>query len=355
MSLDLLLQKNTYSYDLPKELIAQYPLKDRSKSRLMVVDRAKKIIKHKHFEDVTEYLYPNDVLVINTTKVFPARLFGKKETGGKVEVLLLTPVNKTDYTCLIKPASKIKIGSKILFEEGLSAELINFDSDGLRVVRFNCEKNLIKTIQKIGEMPLPPYITRETNNEDKETYQTVYAKHNGSCAAPTAGLHFTQKMLEQIKNNKVIIAEVVLHVGLGTFRPVESDDITKHKMHTEYCEVPEETAKLINIAKNNKQNIVSVGTTTTRALESFSVDNQILNVTGATFVNSGKKETDIFIYPGQKFKVIDSQITNFHFPESTLLMMICAFAGYDLTMQAYSEAIKAKYRFYSYGDAMYIY
>jgi len=340
-----LLNTKSYYYELPKDLIAQHPLDDRSSSKLMVINRNVKSIEHRTFSDIIDFVSTDDVLVINTTKVMPARLFGVKETGGMIELLLLQPQNDTEWTCLVKPG-KIKIGSKIRINDELTAEINGLTADGMRLVTFSSPESVYTILEKYGHIPLPPYITRKSNNFDTLSYQTVYAKQNGSVAAPTAGLHFTEELLSKIKKKGIKIAEVVLNVGLGTFKPVGVDNITEHKMHSELCEISKETADIINNAKKENKKIISVGTTTTRTLESFSKGTQI---------EYGKKWTNIFLYPGKPFHIVDAQITNFHLPQSTLLMLVSAFAGYDLTMKAYQIAIKKKYRFFSYGDAMLIY
>lgn len=348
MDKNLLLRKS-YHYDLPKELIAQYPLKNRTDSRLMLINKTKNEIKHSYFSNITDYLYEGDILVLNTTKVIPARLFGKKEKeeGANVEILLVTPKNDNEWICLVRPGKKLKPGHIILINENLHAEILNYEDNGMRLIKFHYKKDFWEDLETSGEVPLPPYITRKADSNDKKSYQTVYAKQKGSVAAPTAGLHFTKELLTKITEKNIQIVEVVLHVGLGTFRPVETEDITEHKMHSELCEISKESADLINKAKDENRRIVSVGTTSTRTLESFAKDN--------CRVDYGTKFTDIFIYPGKKLKIIDAQITNFHMPESTLLMLVSAFAGYDLTMNAYQTAVKEKYRFFSYGDAMFIY
>ncbi len=343
-----LLSKQAYHYELPQELIAQYPLQNRTESKLMLIDKQTQEIKHTQFSDLINYLKPNDVLVLNTTKVIPARLFGKKENenGADVEILLVTPKSDHEWLCLVRPGKKLKPGHKVIINDSLTANIISYEDEGMRLIKFDCKDDFWTSLDKSGNIPLPPYITRQATNSDKESYQTVYAKQKGSVAAPTAGLHFTQDLLQQIKDKGIIITEVILHVGLGTFRPVESDDITQHKMHSELCEISQETASVINQAKKENRRIISVGTTSTRTLESFAHNK---------LVDHGTKWTDIFIYPGKELQIIDAQITNFHMPESTLLMLISAFAGYDLTMQAYQTAVAEKYRFFSYGDAMFIF
>lgn len=341
-----LLSKKSYSYNLPEELIAQYPLSNRSESRLMLIDKTNKSISHTNFSGIINYLSKGDVLVLNTTKVIPARIFGKKQSGANIEILLVTPRQHNEWICLVRPGRKLKPGHIISISTDLSAEILSYEDNGMRLIKFNCENDFMDVLEKTGEIPLPPYINRKATESDKDSYQTVYAKHKGSVAAPTAGLHFTNELLEQILAKGIITTEVILNVGIGTFRPVEVDEITEHKMHSELCEVSQNTADIVNNAKNNGNRIIAVGTTSTRTLESFAHD---------SVLKFGTKWTDIFIYPGKKFNIIDAQITNFHMPESTLLMMVSAFAGYDLIMKAYSEAIKEKYRFFSYGDASFIF
>ena len=337
-----------FYYDLPQELIAQDPLSDRSSSRLMVLDKNTGEIEHKIFRDIVDYLNPGDCLVINDTKVIPARLIGEKEgTGAAIEVLLLTRKAdlKDTWEVLVKPGKKAKIGTRIHFGgDKLIGEVIDIVEEGNRLIRFSYEGIFEEILDKLGEMPLPPYITHKL--QDKGRYQTVYAKHEGSAAAPTAGLHFTKELLEQIKEKGVNIAHVTLHVGLGTFRPVKVDDVEKHHMHSEFYVVEEDQAKLINDTKKAGKKVIAVGTTSCRTLESATDENGILQA------KSGW--TEIFIYPGYQFKMIDELITNFHLPESTLLMLVSALAGKENIMHAYEEAVKEKYRFFSFGDAMYI-
>ena len=340
------MKTSDFYYDLPKELIAQTPLEPRDSSRLLVLDREKQTLEHKHFYDIIDYLNEGDLLVANDSRVLPARIYGiKDETGAKVEFLLLKQVANNRWETLCKPGKKAKVGTKFSFGNGiLRATVVEVKDDGNRIVDFDCEENFFTTLDKIGQMPLPPYITAEL--KDKERYQTVYSHELGSAAAPTAGLHFTTELMDRIKAKGVKIAYVTLHVGLGTFRPVKVDDVTKHKMHSEHYEVPEETAKLINETKKNGGRVIAVGTTSCRTLESVSaMYGEIKPCEGFT---------DIFIYPGFEFKVLDGLITNFHLPESTLIMLVSAFAGYDFIMNAYKEAVKEKYRFFSFGDAMFI-
>ena len=333
-----------YDYDLPEELIAQTPLSNRSESRLMVLDREKKTIEHKKFSDIIDYLTPNDVLVLNDTKVIPARLIGHKEdTGAVIEVLLLKDMGNNVWETLAKPQRRVKVGGIISFGDGrLKAKCIDKEDMGICHFELIYDGILVEILDSLGEMPLPPYIHEKL--KDKDRYQTVYAKHPGSAAAPTEGLHFTPELLKKIEEKGIEIIYVTLHVGLGTFRPVEEDDLTNHVMHTEYYEISEEAAERLNLAKANGKRIVAVGTTSTRTLES-------------AYDNGFKKccaNTSIFIYPGYKFKAIDAQITNFHLPKSTLIMLVSAFAGREFILDAYKEAVNEKYRFFSFGDAMLI-
>lgn len=335
-----------FYYDLPEELIAQEPLKNRDESRLMILNRLTGEIKHDIFKNIISYLNPNDVLVLNDTKVIPARLIGVREdTGGKIEFVLLKRLSSNEWEILVKPGRRAKIGSKFIFGNGeLKAEVISNTDVGGRIVRFSYEGIFEEVLDKLGEMPVPPYIKKKL--EDKNMYQTVYAKHEGSAAAPTAGLHFTNKLLDDIRKYGVKTVFVTLHVGLGTFRPVKEEIIEKHKMHSEFYTVTEEAAQAINTARESGGRIISVGTTSTRTLETVADENGI--------IHAGSGWTDIFIYPGYKYKAIDGIITNFHLPESTLIMMISAFAGKENVMNAYKTAIDHKYRFYSFGDAMLI-
>lgn len=340
------MKTSDFYYDLPKELIAQTPLEPRDTSRLLVLGRESGNIEHKHFYDIIDYLNPGDLLVCNDSRVLPARIFGiKDETGARVEFLLLKQISGNKWETLCKPGKKAREGAKFSFVGGIMrATVEEVKDDGNRIVNFECDNNFFTVLDKIGQMPLPPYITE--NLKDRERYQTVYSHELGSAAAPTAGLHFTNELLEKIKAKGVNIAYVTLHVGLGTFRPVKVDDVTKHKMHSEHYEIPEATAKLINETKKNGKRVIAVGTTSCRTLESV-----------ASFFGEIKPcdgFTDIFIYPGYEFKVLDGLITNFHLPESTLIMLVSAFAGYDNIMNAYNTAVKEKYRFFSFGDAMFI-
>ncbi len=335
-----------FDYYLPKELIAQDPLEERSASRLMVLDRATGEIEHKTFCDILDYLNPNDCLVINDTKVIPARLIGNKEkTGAAIEVLLLKRKTAESWECLVKPGKKARIGARISFGEGLLVgEITDEVSDGNRIITFEFDGIFEEILDKLGKMPLPPYITHEL--KDRDRYQTVYAKHEGSAAAPTAGLHFTRELLAKIADKGVNIARVTLHVGLGTFRPVKVDNILEHHMHSEYFWIDGDQADIINRSRAKGGRVIAVGTTSLRTLESAAAeDGTIKAVSG---------DTDIFIYPGYQFKAIDGLITNFHLPESTLVMLVSALAGRDKIMYAYSEAVKERYRFFSFGDAMFI-
>ena len=335
-----------FYFDLPQELIAQDPLEDRSSSRLMVLDRKTGEIEHHIFKEVIDYLNPGDCLVVNNTKVIPARLFGiKKGTEAKIEILLLKRKENDVWETLVKPGKKAKPGTIISFGDGLlTGEVIDVVEEGNRLIKFTYDGIFEEILDQLGQMPLPPYITHQL--KDKNRYQTVYAKHDGSAAAPTAGLHFTSELLEAIKAKGVNIAHVTLHVGLGTFRPVKVEDVTNHHMHSEFYIVEEDQAKLINETKQRGGKIVSVGTTSCRTLESATDDQGVLH--------AGSGWTDIFIYPGYQFKMIDRLITNFHLPESTLLMLVSALAGKDNIMAAYEEAVKERYRFFSFGDAMMI-
>ena len=340
------MKTSDFYYDLPQELIAQDPLEDRSASRLMVLDKKTGKIQHHIFKEIVNYLNPGDCLVINDTKVIPARLYGAKVgTDAKIEVLLLKRKENNIWETLVKPGKKAKIGTKISFGEGLLiGEVVDIVEEGNRLIQFTYEGIFEEILDKLGQMPLPPYITHQL--KDKNRYQTVYAKHDGSAAAPTAGLHFTPELLEEIRAKGVNIAHVTLHVGLGTFRPVKVEDVTQHHMHSEFYVVEEDQAALINETKKKGGKIISVGTTSLRTLESASTEDGILK--------AGSGWTDIFIYPGYRFKIVDRLITNFHLPESTLIMLVSALAGKEHIMAAYEEAVRDKYRFFSFGDAMFI-
>ncbi|MDD6339816.1 MAG: tRNA preQ1(34) S-adenosylmethionine ribosyltransferase-isomerase QueA [Butyrivibrio sp.] len=335
-----------FDYYLPEELIAQDPLLDRTSSRLLVLHKDTGEIEHRHFADIIEYLNPGDCLVINDTKVIPARLYGTKvETGAVIEILLLKRRENDVWECLVKPGKKAKPGTVISFGEGiLTGEITDIIDDGNRLIKFRYEGIFEEILDQLGEMPLPPYITHKL--QDKNRYQTVYAKNEGSAAAPTAGLHFTEELLDRIRKKGIVIASVTLHVGLGTFRPVKVDNILEHHMHSEYIIVTNEEADKINSARKSGHRIISVGTTSCRTLESVTDEDGI--------VKAMSKDTDIFIYPGYKFKAIDCLITNFHLPESTLLMLVSALAGKEQIMNAYEIAVQEKYRFFSFGDAMFI-
>ena len=335
-----------YDYDLPEELIAQDPLEDRSSSRLMVLDRQTGDVEHRHFTDILEYLHPGDCLVINNTKVIPARLFGVKEdTQAKIEVLLLKRKENDIWETLVKPGKKAKPGTKLVFGDGLlTAEVVDVVEEGNRLVKFEYEGIFEEILDQLGQMPLPPYITHQL--EDKNRYQTVYAKYEGSAAAPTAGLHFTKDLLKKIEEKGVVIASVTLHVGLGTFRPVKVENVLEHHMHSEFYMVSQEAADKINRAKESGHRVIAVGTTSTRTLEAAADENGRLHETSGW--------TEIFIYPGYQFKVIDALITNFHLPQSTLVMLVSALAGREHVLHAYETAVKERYRFFSFGDAMLI-
>lgn len=335
-----------FYYDLPQELIAQDPLEDRSSSRLMVLDKITGEVEHRHFKDITEYLRPGDCLVINNTKVIPARLYGVKEgTEAKIEILLLKRKENDIWETLVKPGKKCKIGTKIVFGEGiLTGEVVDIVEEGNRLIQFHYEGIFEEILDRLGQMPLPPYITHQL--KDKNRYQTVYAKYDGSAAAPTAGLHFTPELLQQVRDMGVEIAEVTLHVGLGTFRPVKESDVLKHHMHSEFYKIEQSEADKINKAKKEGHRVIAVGTTSTRTLESAADENG--------FLTEKSGWTEIFIYPGYQFKVIDALITNFHLPESTLVMLVSALAGREHVLAAYETAVEEKYRFFSFGDAMFI-
>lgn len=340
------LQKSDFYFDLPEELIAQDPLEDRSSSRLLVLDKETGETSHHIFKEVINYLNPGDCLVLNNTKVIPARLIGHKEdTGAAIEVLLLKRKENDIWETLVKPGKKCKPGTKIVFGEGLlHATVLETVEDGNRLIRFSYEGIFEEILDKLGEMPLPPYITHKL--QDKNRYQTVYAKYEGSAAAPTAGLHFTKELLRQIEEKGIDIAYVTLHVGLGTFRPVKVDNILEHHMHSEFYQVTKKAADKINKAKKEGHRVICVGTTSCRTVESAADENGM--------VKEGCDNTEIFIYPGYKFKVLDALITNFHLPESTLVMLVSALAGREHILNAYEEAIREKYRFFSFGDAMLI-
>ena len=336
--------KSSYYYELPEELIAQTPVEPRDSSRLLVYHRKNGQIEHKIFRDIVDYLNNGDVLVINNTRVLPGRLFGYKDTGAKIEVLLQKRIDLKNWEVIAKPFKRLSVGTKVTFSTNLSCEVVEKGDYGSCKIRFDFDGVFEDRLSEVGQMPLPPYIHEKLKN--KERYQTVYSKVEGSSAAPTAGLHFTKELLTKIKDKGVEIIEVLLHVGLGTFRPVKEDNILNHEMHSEYIEMTEENANKLNRAKQEGRRIIAVGTTSVRVLESCADDNGK--------IVPQKRETDIFIYPSYKFKIVDALITNFHLPESTLIMLVSAFAGYDETMHIYREAVKEKYRFFSFGDAMFI-
>lgn len=340
------MKTSDFYFDLPEELIAQDPLEDRSSSRLLVLNKETGSITHKVFKDIKDYLKPGDCLVLNNTKVIPARLIGEKEgTGAKIELLLLKRLEGDVWETLVKPGKKAKPGTRIVFGGGLLVgEITEVIEDGNRHIKFYYEGIFEEILDQLGQMPLPPYIHHQL--QDKNRYQTVYAKYEGSAAAPTAGLHFTKDLLEELKEMGVIVASVTLHVGLGTFRPVKVDDVTEHHMHSEFYQVLPEEAEKINAAKREGRRVICVGTTSCRTIESAADENGI--------VQAGSGDTDIFIYPGYEFKVLDCLITNFHLPESTLLMLVSALAGKEHIMDAYKEAVEMRYRFFSFGDAMFI-
>lgn len=340
------MKRQDFYYDLPEELIAQDPLEDRASSRLMVLDKNTGAVEHKIFKDILGLLRPNDCLVINNTKVIPARLMGQKAgTGAVIEVLLLKRKEERSWEVLVKPGKKARVGAQILFGDGkLKGTITDIVEEGNRIIRFDYDGIFEEILDELGQMPLPPYITHKL--QDKNRYQTVYAKHEGSAAAPTAGLHFTRELLGAIEKKGVTIASVTLHVGLGTFRPVKEDDILEHHMHSEYYCIEEEEAAKINAARKNGGRIISVGTTSCRTLESAAMEDGT--------IPAGSGWTEIFIYPGYQFKAIDCLITNFHLPESTLLMLVSALAGREHVLEAYRKAVEERYRFFSFGDAMFI-
>ena len=340
------MKTSDFFYELPQELIAQEPMAKRDESRLMVLDKNTGDIEHRHFYDIVDMLRPGDALILNDTRVIPARLYGTKEgTGGAIEFLLLTKHSLDTWEVILRPGRKAKPGARFVFGGGeLKAEVIDIINDGNRLVKFEYEGVFENVLDRLGEMPLPPYITKKL--EDKNRYQTVYARHDGSAAAPTAGLHFTPELLKRIEEKGVNIGYVTLHVGLGTFRPVKADEITDHKMHSEFYILPGETAELINRTKAEGGRVISVGTTATRTLETAGMNGMPLKASSGW--------TDIFIYPGKEFRVIDALITNFHLPESTLIMLVSALAGRENVLNAYRTAVEERYRFFSFGDAMFI-
>ncbi len=339
------MKKSDFYFDLPEELIAQTPLENRTASRLLVLDREAESVSHRHFSDIAEYLNPGDCLVLNDSRVLPARLIGARPGGGATEVLLLRDRGDNVWECLTKPGRKTRIGATVSFGDGmLSATVIDELEDGKRLLKFDYQGVFLEILDALGQMPLPPYIHEKLENPER--YQTVYSKHIGSAAAPTAGLHFTQELLEDLKNRGIKLAFVTLHVGLGTFRPVKADDLSEHIMHSEYYEISEEAASIIAETKKNGGRVIAVGTTSCRTIESaYDSDGTLARPSGWT---------DIFIYPGYRFKVLDALITNFHLPESTLIMLVSALAGREFVLNAYNEAINERYRFFSFGDAMLI-
>ena len=345
MQKTFLTRTSSYFYNLPQELIAQYPKDKRSESLLLKLDRTTGKISHHKFSEIINFLKPDDVLVLNKTKVIPARLYGTKSTGAKVEVFLLNQITDKTWECLVKPGKRLRVGTRVNFSDNFKGKIIDFADEGGRIVQFEWQGDFWNVLENFGKMPLPPYIKREAIEKDKETYQTIYAKDRGSVAAPTAGLHFTRELMQKIREKGIEILEVILHIGLGTFRPVKTDKIQDHKMHREHCRITKDVAEKINKAKDEGRRIIAVGTTTTRTLESFAENSRL---------KYGSHWTDIFIYPGKKNQIIDGLITNFHMPESTLLMLVSAFAGYENIMNAYKIAVDKKYRFFSYGDAMLI-
>ncbi len=345
------MKTSDFDYELPENLIAQFPTQKRSESKMLVLDKSKQTLEHKHFYDIVDYLTDNDILVLNNTKVIPARLFGTKETGAKIEVFLLKDLKNGRWEVLMKPAKRVHLNDKIKISDELSVIAKEQMEDGKRIVEIVCEGDIYDLLNKYGNIPLPPYIERKMTSDeikklDYNRYQTVYAKNEGSVAAPTAGLHFTEEILQKLKNKGVTVCYVTLNVGLGTFRPVKCDDVTEHKMDSEEFEISEETAKIITEGKANGKNIVAVGTTSVRTLETAY----------AQFgeIKACKSSSRLFIYPPYEFKVIDKLITNFHLPKSTLIMLVSAFAGKDFVFRAYKTAVENNYRFYSYGDCMFI-
>ena len=339
------MKTHDFWYDLPEELIAQTPLEQRDTSRLLVLDRTTGAVSHRHFYDIIEYLHSGDCLVMNDSRVLPARLLGHRPTGGAVEVLLLRDLGNKEWECLCKPGKKMQPGNTVIFGNGeLTAEVVAVRDDGNRIIRFDYEGIFLEVLERLGKMPLPPYIKAEL--ADQERYQTVYSKEIGSAAAPTAGLHFTNDLLKKIRQKGIKTVFVTLHVGLGTFRPVKAEEISEHHMHSELCMISEESARVINETKAGGGRVIRVGTTSCRTLES------LVHPDGS--FSAGSKWTDIFIYPGYQFKAMDGLITNFHLPESTLVMLVSAFAGRENVMAAYEQAVAEKYRFFSFGDAMFI-
>ena len=334
-----------FNYELPEELIAQTPIEKRDESKLMVLNKKQQTIEHKTFKNIIDYLKPGDVLVRNNTKVIPARLYGKKETGANIEFLLLNNIENDIWECIVRPGNKLHVGTKVIFGEGLlKADILEIMPGGTRKVEFHYQGIFNEILDQIGLMPLPPYIHEEL--KQKERYQTVYAKYNGSAAAPTAGLHFTEELLQKLQEKGVEIANVTLHVGIGTFRPVKEETVEAHEMHSEHYYIKQEDADKINQAKKQGKRVIAVGTTSCRVLETVADENG--------FIQEAEGDTQIFIYPSYQFKILDGIITNFHLPQSTLLMLVSALAGKDYIMKAYQQAVKEQYRFFSFGDAMFI-
>lgn len=340
-----LLDLETYNYQLPQELIAQYPLPDRGSSRLLHLDRKTGDVMHLSFRDIVSHINPGEVLILNSSRVIPARLFGHKDNGTQVEILLVNKLSDATWRCMVHPGRRLKKEQWIEFSPSLKGFISLPDEDGLREIEFSSAQGYWQIIEEIGHMPLPPYIRRTDEASDRKRYQTVYATEPGSVAAPTAGLHFDSDLLDELKQKGILIHNVILHVGLGTFLPVKSERIDQHKMHSEYCTVPRETAEAVNSAIAEGRRVIAVGSTSMRTLESFAREGRL---------ESGSRWTDIFIYPGYRFQIANALITNFHLPKSSLLMMISAFAGLENVMKAYQMAVKDRYRFFSYGDAMYI-
>ncbi len=349
-----LTNRSSYRYSLPPELIAQYPPDQREHCRLLYLNRKSGSVSHYSFTDIGEFLKAGDVLVLNTTKVIPARLKGEKESGGAVEVLLIKELKPGRWECLVRPGNRLKTGRKILFSKSLQGIISDHLSEGRRVIDFQHSDDFWEIVNELGEMPLPPYIKRKAVSSDDHNYQTVYATERGSAAAPTAGLHFTPKILQELHLKGIIIVSLLLHIGLDTFRPVKVDNILEHKMHSEFCSISEQTADSINKAKKEGRRVIAVGTTSVRTLESFAVKNANHPDNAATYISSGSKWTELFIYPGYELKIVDGLITNFHLPESTLLMLVSAIGGYNNIRKAYDLAVQERYRFFSYGDAMLI-
>jgi S-adenosylmethionine:tRNA ribosyltransferase-isomerase len=340
-----LLDLDTYDYHLPPELIAQYPLPERDSSRLLHLDRSTGSINHLRFPDIVDLLYPGDVLVLNNSKVIPARLYGAKASGTRIEIFLLHNIESNRWKCMVHPGKRLKLAQKLSFSDTLSGWVSLPDADGLREIEFACEGDFWDELEQVGHVPLPPYIRRKDEEKDRRTYQTVYASQPGSVAAPTAGLHFTPELLDSLRDKGVILCELMLHVGMGTFLPVKTPRIDEHKMHSEFCTITEEVADLVNRARTEGCRIIPVGSTAMRTLESFQSEGVL---------RSGSQWTDIFIYPGRKIRMADALVTNFHLPKSSLLMLISAFAGLEQVKRAYRSAVEERYRFFSYGDAMFI-